>query len=82
MNFNGKKHRSEEVVGEEEKKGLGSNFQNSIFGFTRRNLPRPQRKGGVVWNWGTGSNFLLKEKLRKTDWLIDQIVYKLYGFTP
>jgi len=28
-----------------------------------------------------GSNFLLKEKLRKTDWLIDQIVYKLYGLT-
>jgi hypothetical protein len=26
-----------------------------------------------------GSNFLLKEKLRKTDWLIDQIVYRLYG---
>jgi type II restriction/modification system DNA methylase subunit YeeA len=23
----------------------------------------------------------LKEKLRKTDWLIDQIVYKLYGLT-
>jgi hypothetical protein len=23
----------------------------------------------------------LKEKLRKTDWLIDQIVYKLYGIT-
>jgi type II restriction/modification system DNA methylase subunit YeeA len=30
---------------------------------------------------GVGSNFLLKEKLRKTDWLIDQIVYKLYGLT-
>ncbi|NWF98274.1 MAG: hypothetical protein HXY52_04975 [Nitrospirae bacterium] len=24
---------------------------------------------------------LMKEKLRKTDWLIDQIVYKLYGLT-
>ena len=24
----------------------------------------------------------LKEKLRLTDWLIDQIVYKLYGLTP
>ena len=24
---------------------------------------------------------LLKEKLRKTDWLIDQIVYRLYGLT-
>ncbi len=24
----------------------------------------------------------IKEKLRKTDWLIDQIVYKLYGLTP
>ena len=23
----------------------------------------------------------LKERLRKTDWLIDQIVYKLYGLT-
>ena len=23
----------------------------------------------------------LKEKLQKTDWLIDQIVYKLYGLT-
>ena len=23
----------------------------------------------------------IKEKLRKTDWLIDQIVYKLYGLT-
>ena len=23
----------------------------------------------------------LEEKLRKTDWLIDQIVYKLYGLT-
>ena len=23
----------------------------------------------------------LKEKLRKTDWLIDQIVYKLYGLS-
>ena len=23
----------------------------------------------------------LKEKLRKTDWLIDQIVYRLYGLT-
>ncbi|RKY64607.1 MAG: hypothetical protein DRQ02_11250, partial [Candidatus Latescibacterota bacterium] len=23
----------------------------------------------------------LKEKIRKTDWLIDQIVYKLYGLT-
>ena len=23
----------------------------------------------------------LKEKLRRTDWLIDQIVYKLYGLT-
>ena len=22
-----------------------------------------------------------KEKLRKTDWVIDQIVYKLYGLT-
>jgi hypothetical protein len=30
---------------------------------------------------GTGSNFLFKEKFRKTDWLIDQIVYKLYGLT-
>ena len=30
-------------------------------------------------NWGTGSNFLLKEDIRKTDWLIDQIVYRLYG---
>jgi len=28
-----------------------------------------------------GSNFLLKEKLSKTHWLIDQIVYKLYGLT-
>jgi len=28
-----------------------------------------------------GSNFLLKEKLRKTDYLIDQIVYRLYGLT-
>jgi len=28
-----------------------------------------------------GSNFLFKEKLRKTDWLIDQIVYRLYGLT-
>jgi type II restriction/modification system DNA methylase subunit YeeA len=32
-------------------------------------------------NLGTSSYFLLKEKLRKTDWLIDQIVYKLYGLT-
>ena len=23
----------------------------------------------------------IKEKLKKTDWLIDQIVYKLYGLT-
>ena len=23
----------------------------------------------------------LKERLRKTDWLIDQIVYKLYGLS-
>ena len=23
----------------------------------------------------------IKEKLRRTDWLIDQIVYKLYGLT-
>lgn len=23
----------------------------------------------------------IKEKLRKTDWLIDQIVYKLYGLS-
>ena len=23
----------------------------------------------------------IKEKLRKTDWLIDQIIYKLYGLT-
>jgi type II restriction/modification system DNA methylase subunit YeeA len=30
---------------------------------------------------GAVSNFHLKEKLRKTDWLIDQIVYKLYGLT-
>jgi len=30
---------------------------------------------------GTGSNLVLEEKLRKTDWLIDQIVYKLYGLT-
>ena len=28
-------------------------------------------------NLGTSSYFLLKENLRNTDWLIDQIVYKL-----
>ena len=32
-------------------------------------------------NWGTGSYFLFKEKPRRTDWLIDQIVYRLYGLT-
>jgi len=35
----------------------------------------------LVKNLETGSNFLLKENIRKTDWLIDQIVYKLYGLT-
>jgi len=30
---------------------------------------------------GAGSNFFLKENLRKTDWLINQIVYKVYGLT-
>jgi hypothetical protein len=30
---------------------------------------------------GDGFQFPLKEKLRKTDWLIDQIVYRLYGLT-
>lgn len=30
---------------------------------------------------GTGSNFLLKETLPKNDYLIDQIVYRLYGLT-
>ncbi len=32
-------------------------------------------------NFGTGSNFLLKEKLHRTDYLFDQIVYRLYGLT-
>jgi hypothetical protein len=32
-------------------------------------------------NLGTNSYFLLKENLRKTNWLIDQIVYKLYDLT-
>jgi type II restriction/modification system DNA methylase subunit YeeA len=35
----------------------------------------------LVDNLERGSNFLLKGKLQKTDWLIDPIVYKLYGLT-
>jgi len=30
---------------------------------------------------GDRFQFLLEGKLHKTDWLIDQIVYKLYGLT-
>ncbi len=32
-------------------------------------------------NLGTNSYFILKENLRKTNRLIDQIVYKLYDLT-
>jgi hypothetical protein len=42
-----------------------------------------------MFNHGGGAYLIMKvplclpfkEKLQKTDWLIDQIVYKLYGLT-